>query len=230
MAGPAAVDQKRRAGGAQAGVGEPLEQGRGLEVEVPHVEVVDRVVERAEEAERAGRLERRAVLDVALLGPVVPVHPRDQVAVGPDPGGDLRGADRRHRGEATRRSRRPARRDRSASRTSARRRPRPRAASMSQRSESTTTRTSFRWGGQGRVCHYRVVPESEPRGTRGGPRPRRRCARGWGAPRAAGPPPGDRGAGAARGRRARPATSGWSATTGPDKGGRRRATRRRRSR
>ena len=42
--------------------------------EVGHVHVVDDVVGGAEEPERAGRLERRAVLDVALLDPVVPVH------------------------------------------------------------------------------------------------------------------------------------------------------------
>ena len=100
MAGPAAVDQKRRAGGAQAGVAEALEEGRRLVVEVPHVQVVDRVVEGAEEAEGAGRLPRGAVLDVAPLGPVVPVHPRDPVPVGADAGRDLRGADRRHRREA----------------------------------------------------------------------------------------------------------------------------------
>ena len=99
VARPAAVDQKRRAGGPVAGVGEALEQRRGLVVEVPHVEVVDRVVERAEEAEGARRLERRAVLDVALLGPVVPVHPRDQMAIGPVAGRDLRGADGGDRGE-----------------------------------------------------------------------------------------------------------------------------------
>ena len=67
--------------------------------EVGHVHVVDDVVGGPEEAERAGRLERRAVLDVALLDPVVPVHPRDPVAVGGRAGRDLRRADGRDGGE-----------------------------------------------------------------------------------------------------------------------------------
>ncbi len=95
----AAVDQERRAGGANAGVAEGLEERLHLVAEVGHVHVVDDVVGGAEQAERAGRLERRAVLDVAPLDPVVPVHPGDPVPLGGRSGRDLRGADRRHRRE-----------------------------------------------------------------------------------------------------------------------------------
>ena len=58
----------RSSGGAQPGVVEPLEDGRHLGREVLAVHVVDRVGERAQHAERGGRAEARAVLDVALLG------------------------------------------------------------------------------------------------------------------------------------------------------------------
>ena len=63
------------------------------------VHVVDRVGQRALEAERLRGLEARAVLDVALLVAVVPVHRRDLVAVRAGPGGDRGGADRRDRRE-----------------------------------------------------------------------------------------------------------------------------------
>ena len=90
-----AVHQVRRAGGADVGVVERLEPRLDVLREVLEVHVVDRVGERALEAERLRRLEARAVLDVALLAPVVPVHRRDLVPVGPDPGGDARRAHRR---------------------------------------------------------------------------------------------------------------------------------------
>ena len=96
----ATVDQERRAGGAGAGVVEALEERLDLRAEVGQVHVVDEVVERPEDAEGAGRLERGAVLDVAPLEPVVPVHAADPVAVGADPGDHLRAGDRGHRGEA----------------------------------------------------------------------------------------------------------------------------------
>ena len=60
------------------------------------VHVVDRVRELAAEAEAQRGAEARAVLDVARLGPVVPVHRRDPVAVGGDAGRDRGRAHRRH--------------------------------------------------------------------------------------------------------------------------------------
>ena len=96
----ATVDQERRAGGAGAGVVEALEQRLDLRAEVGQVHVVDEVVERPEDAEGPGRVERGAVLDVAPLEPVVPVHAADPVALGGDSGDHLRAGDRRHRGEA----------------------------------------------------------------------------------------------------------------------------------
>ena len=80
----ATVDQEGRAGGAQAGVVELLEGGLDSGVEVGEVHVVDEVVEGAENPEGPGRLERGAVLDVAPLEPVVPVHAADPVPVGAD--------------------------------------------------------------------------------------------------------------------------------------------------
>ena len=77
-----------------------LEERLDLGAEVGQVHVVDEVVERAEDAEGAGRLERGAVLDVAPLEPVVPVHAADPVPVGADPGDHLGAGDRGHRGEA----------------------------------------------------------------------------------------------------------------------------------
>ena len=99
VAAAAAVDEERGAGGADARVAQRLEERLHLVREVGHVHVVDDVVGGAKEAERARRLERRAVLDVALLDPVVPVHPGDPVAIGGGAGRDLGGADRRHRRE-----------------------------------------------------------------------------------------------------------------------------------
>ena len=99
VAGAAAVDQPGGAGGPQAGVVEVLEDRLVRTREVRHVHVVDRVVERAHHAERARRLERRAVLDVALLAAVVPVHRRDVVLAGAAAGGDRGARHRRHRGE-----------------------------------------------------------------------------------------------------------------------------------
>ena len=100
MAVAAAVDQEGGAGGAGAGVVEALEERLDLGAEVGEVHVVDEVVEGAEDPDRAGRVERGAVLDVAPLEPVVPVHAADPVAVGADAGDDLRAGDRGHRGEA----------------------------------------------------------------------------------------------------------------------------------
>ena len=145
MAGAAAVDQERGAGGAHAGVAQRLEEGLHLGREVGHVHVVDDVVGGAEEAERARGLERRAVLDVAPLDPVVPVHPADAVAV--------RGR-RRWRspsvqtgvteGKAETQSRISSPRSSSAPKFGAL----PAAtvsSSLSVRSESTKTRQSLRW-------------------------------------------------------------------------------------
>ena len=75
MPAAAAVDQERCERGADAGVAEALEDGLDLPAQVIQVHVVDEVVHRPEEAEGAGGLEGRAVLDVAPLEPVVPVHP-----------------------------------------------------------------------------------------------------------------------------------------------------------
>ena len=83
-----------------AGVVELLEERLDLGVEVGEVHVVDEVVEGAEDPEGAARLQRGAVLDVAPLEPVVPVHAADPVAVGADAGDHLGAGDRGHRGEA----------------------------------------------------------------------------------------------------------------------------------
>ena len=133
----AAVDQVRRAGGARPGVVELLEDRLDLRAEMGEVHVVDEVVERPEDAEGAGRLERGAVLDVAPLEPVVPVHAADPVAVGADPGDHLRAGDRGHRGEAGDAVVDRTRRARPGRRSSARGLRRSRARSMSVRSEST---------------------------------------------------------------------------------------------
>ena len=103
VAGASAVDQPGGAGRAQPGVVEVLEDGLAAPAQVRHVHVVDRVEERAHDPEGARGLERRAVLDVALLAAVVPVHRGDVVLAGPAPGGDRRGGhrrDRRERGHA----------------------------------------------------------------------------------------------------------------------------------
>ena len=94
--GASAVDQPRRAGRAKPRVVEVLEHGLSAPAQVGHVHVVDRVEERPHDPEGARGLERRAVLDVALLAAVVPVHRGDVVLGGPAPGGDRRG---RHRGD-----------------------------------------------------------------------------------------------------------------------------------
>ena len=95
----AAVHQVGRAGGADVGVVERLEDRLQVRGQVLEVHVVDRVGERALEAERLRGLEARPVLDVAPLAAVVPVHRRDLVLVGPDPGGDGGRAHRRDRRE-----------------------------------------------------------------------------------------------------------------------------------
>ena len=100
VAPASAVDQEGRAGGAQAGVVELLEERLDTRVEVGEVHVVDEVVEGAEDPEGAARLERGAVLDVAPLEPVVPVHAADPVALGASTGDDLGARHRGHRGEA----------------------------------------------------------------------------------------------------------------------------------
>src|ERR1700709_2909877 len=81
----AAVDQERRAGGALAGVFEALEDRLDLWAEMGQVHVVDEVVEGAEDAEGAGRVERRAVLDVAAPEPLAPAHPPDPGPARPHP-------------------------------------------------------------------------------------------------------------------------------------------------
>ena len=75
----AAVDQVGRAGGPQAGVVQVLEDGPVRTREVRQVHVVDRVVERAHDPEGARGGQRRAVLHVALLAAVEPVHRGDVV-------------------------------------------------------------------------------------------------------------------------------------------------------
>ncbi len=97
MAPTAAIDQERRARRPHPGVAKALEHGFHLVREVGHVHVVDGVVEGPEQTEGAGRLQRRAVLDVALLGTVVPVHAADPMPVRTDTGGDLRAGDGGHR-------------------------------------------------------------------------------------------------------------------------------------
>jgi hypothetical protein len=100
VAAAAPVDQERRRGSPDPGVAESLEHRLGLPAEVIEVHVVDEVVHRPEQAECPGRLERGAVLDVAALEAMEPVHPDHPVAGRTDPGEHLRRADGRHRGEA----------------------------------------------------------------------------------------------------------------------------------
>ena len=99
VAGTAAVDQPGGAGGPEPGVVEVLEDRLPRTAQVRHVHVVDRVVEGADDPERAGRLERRAVFHVALLAAVVPVHRGDEVLGGAHAGGDAGGRYRGDRGE-----------------------------------------------------------------------------------------------------------------------------------
>ena len=75
----AAIHQVRRPGGADVGVVERARTPSTSLREVLEVHVVDRVRQRLADAERARRAEARAVLDVALLAAVVPVHRRDLV-------------------------------------------------------------------------------------------------------------------------------------------------------
>ncbi len=63
------------------------------------VHVVDRVGQLARDAEALRRTEAGAVLDIAVLLAVKPVHRGDPVRVLGDAGDDRGGADRRHRGE-----------------------------------------------------------------------------------------------------------------------------------
>ena len=95
-----AIDQEWGRGGPHPGIAESLEDGLGLPAEVVEVHVVDEVVHRPEEPEGAGRLERRAVLDVAALDPVVPVHPHHPVAGRARAGHHLRARHRSDRGKA----------------------------------------------------------------------------------------------------------------------------------
>ena len=95
----AAVDQVGGAGGAHVGVVERLEHGLDVVREVLGVHPVDGVGQRPQHPELARGREARAVLDVARLVAVVPVHARDPVLVGADAGRDRRRADRRDRRE-----------------------------------------------------------------------------------------------------------------------------------
>ena len=99
----AAVDEVRRARRAHAGVVEALVDGRHLRRQMSGVHVVDRVGERAQHAGAAAGAEARAVLDVAPLRAVVPVHARDAVPIRTRSGRDRGGADGRdgrERGDA----------------------------------------------------------------------------------------------------------------------------------
>ena len=111
--------------------------------EVLGVHPVDGVGQRPQHAELAGGREARAVLDVAPLLAVIPVHARDQVLVGADAGRDRGRAHGRHgreRGDARRRRSTPSRRIRA----SAGARPVAIArSSIAGFSASITTSTSF---------------------------------------------------------------------------------------
>ena len=96
----AAVDQVGRAGGPQPRVVQVLEHGLVRTREVRQVHVVDRVVEGAHDPEGARGGQRRAVLHVALLAAVEPVHRGDVVLAGPAAGGDRRRRDGRDRWES----------------------------------------------------------------------------------------------------------------------------------
>ena len=99
VAGAAAVDQIGGAGGAEAGVVEMLEDGLVRARQVRQVHVVDRVVERADDPEGARGGQRRAVLHVALLAAMEPVHRRDVVLARAVAGRDRGRGDRGHRRE-----------------------------------------------------------------------------------------------------------------------------------
>ena len=94
-----AVDEERRPRRADSGVVERLEHRLDLVAEVLHVHLVDRVGELLVDPEARRGAEARAVLDVAALLAVKPVHRRDPVAVLERARGDRRRAHRRDRGE-----------------------------------------------------------------------------------------------------------------------------------
>ena len=94
-----AVDQVGRARRPDATVLEVLEDSLRRPAQVRQVHVVDGVLERADDPERPAGLERAAVLHVAPLSAVKPVHRRDVVLRGADARGDRRGGHRRDRGE-----------------------------------------------------------------------------------------------------------------------------------
>ena len=91
-----AVDEEWRAGRPHARVSEPFEHRLDVRRKVRHVHVVDDVVERSDQPEGAGRLERGPVLDVAALDPVIPVDGADSVLVRSPARGHLRAGDRGH--------------------------------------------------------------------------------------------------------------------------------------
>ena len=95
----AAVDQVCRPGRSDLGVVERLKHRVDVVREVFGVHPVDGVGQRAQHAVLPARREARAVLDVASLLAVIPVHARDVVLVGPDAGRDRRRAHGRHRRE-----------------------------------------------------------------------------------------------------------------------------------
>ena len=89
--------------GAHVGVVERLEHGGRGRGEVGAVHVVDGVGQLAGDAEALGGAEAGAILDVAMLLAVKPVHAGDLVALLADAGDDRGGAhggDRRKRGNA----------------------------------------------------------------------------------------------------------------------------------
>jgi hypothetical protein len=101
----ATVHQVRGPGRAYIHVVERLEHGQRVRRQVRAVHVVDRVGQLARDPEALGGAKAGAVLDVAVLLAVKPVHARDQVLVLGDAGDDRGGAhggDRRKRGHAVR--------------------------------------------------------------------------------------------------------------------------------
>ena len=94
------VDQKGGAGCPQTDVFEALKERLDLGIQMCQVHVVDEVIEGAEDPEGAARLQRGAVLDVALLKPVIPVHAADPVPLGADAGDHLSAGNGGHRGKA----------------------------------------------------------------------------------------------------------------------------------
>src|SRR3954449_4782537 len=84
----------------QTSVVELLEESSEPRVEVGEIHVVDEVVKDAEDPEGPACLHRGAVLDVAPLESVVPVHAADPVAISTLATDHLGGGDRRDRREA----------------------------------------------------------------------------------------------------------------------------------